>query len=49
MCLMMAVGSLLLSLVGCTPPQAEERVVAFVNGKPITRVGRFARRHEGAL
>jgi peptidyl-prolyl cis-trans isomerase C len=37
MCLMMAVGSLLLSLVGCTPPQAEERVVAFVNGKPITQ------------
>jgi peptidyl-prolyl cis-trans isomerase C len=34
---MMAVGSLLLSLVGCTPPQAEERVVAFVNGKPITQ------------
>ena len=22
---------------GCTPPQAEERVVAFVNGKPITQ------------
>jgi peptidyl-prolyl cis-trans isomerase C len=37
MCLMMAVGSLLLSLVCCTPPQAEERVVAFVNGKPITQ------------
>jgi peptidyl-prolyl cis-trans isomerase C len=37
MCLMMAVGSLPLSLVGCTPPQAEERVVAFVNGKPITQ------------
>jgi len=38
MCLMMmAVGSLLLPLVGCTPPQAEERVVAFVNGKPITQ------------
>lgn len=38
MCLMMmAVGGLLLPLVGCTPPQAEERVVAFVNGKPITQ------------
>jgi peptidyl-prolyl cis-trans isomerase C len=35
--MMMAVGSLLLPLVGCTPPQAEERVVAFVNGKPITQ------------
>jgi len=38
MCLMMmAVGGLLLPLAGCTPPQAEERVVAFVNGKPITQ------------
>ena len=38
MCLMIvAVGGLLLPLVGCTPPQAEERVVAFVNGKPITQ------------
>ena len=38
MCLMMmAVGGLLLPQVGCTPPQAEERVVAFVNGKPITQ------------
>ena len=38
MCLMMmAVVGLLLPLVGCTPPQAEERVVAFVNGKPITQ------------
>lgn len=35
--MMMAVGGLLLPLVGCTPPQAEERVVAFVNGKPITQ------------
>jgi peptidyl-prolyl cis-trans isomerase C len=38
MCLMLiAVGGLLLPLAGCTPPQAEERVVAFVNGKPITQ------------
>lgn len=35
--MMMAVGGLLLPLAGCTPPQAEERVVAFVNGKPITQ------------
>ncbi len=38
MCLVIiAVGTLLLPLTGCTPPQAEERVVAFVNGKPITQ------------
>ncbi len=35
--MMMAVGGLLVPLAGCTPPQAEERVVAFVNGKPITQ------------
>jgi peptidyl-prolyl cis-trans isomerase C len=29
--------SLLASWAGCTPPQTEERVVAFVNGKPITQ------------
>lgn len=30
-------GSLILPWAGCTPPQSEERVVAFVNGKPITQ------------
>jgi peptidyl-prolyl cis-trans isomerase C len=30
-------GGLLAPWAGCTPPQAEERVVAFVNGKPITQ------------
>ncbi len=30
------VGTLLL-LTSCTPPQSEERVVAFVNGRPITQ------------
>ena len=28
---------LLATLAGCTPPPSEERVVAFVNGKPITQ------------
>ncbi|WP_455388857.1 SurA N-terminal domain-containing protein, partial [Petrachloros mirabilis] len=31
------VGCTLLLLTGCTPPQAEERVVAFVNGRPIAQ------------
>jgi peptidyl-prolyl cis-trans isomerase C len=35
LCLIFAFGGMLLS--GCTPPQSEERVVAFVNGKPITQ------------
>ena len=35
--LTLVVGGLLAPLAGCTPPQAEERVVAFVNGKPITQ------------
>lgn len=37
-CLMtVAIGSPLLLLSSCTPPPSEERVVAFVNGKPITK------------
>jgi peptidyl-prolyl cis-trans isomerase C len=35
LCLAFVLGGMLLS--GCTPPQTEERVVAFVNGKPITQ------------
>lgn len=36
-CLMtLTIGTFLL-LSGCTPPPSEERVVAFVNGKPITQ------------
>ena len=35
--LTLVLGSLLTSWTGCTPPQSEERVVAFVNGKPITQ------------
>lgn len=35
LCLIFAFGGMLLS--GCTPPQSEERVVAFVNGRPITQ------------
>jgi peptidyl-prolyl cis-trans isomerase C len=31
------IGGALLLLVSCTPPQSEERVVAFVNGRPITQ------------
>ena len=31
------VVALLAPWTGCTPPQSEERVVAFVNGKPITQ------------
>ena len=31
------VAGLLAAWTGCTPPQSEERVVAFVNGKPITQ------------
>jgi peptidyl-prolyl cis-trans isomerase C len=31
------VAGLLAPWTGCTPPQSEERVVAFVNGKPITQ------------
>jgi peptidyl-prolyl cis-trans isomerase C len=30
-------GSLILPWAACTPPPSEERVVAFVNGKPITQ------------
>jgi peptidyl-prolyl cis-trans isomerase C len=38
LCLLtLVVGGLLAPWAGCTPPQAEERVVAFVNGKPITQ------------
>ena len=37
--------SSLLAWAGCTPPPSEERVVAFVNGKPITKT-EFD--HEGA-
>lgn len=33
---LLAVG-VLAPVTGCTPPQQEERVVAFVNGKPITK------------
>jgi peptidyl-prolyl cis-trans isomerase C len=32
-----AIGGSLLLLSSCTPPPSEERVVAFVNGKPITQ------------
>lgn len=35
--LTLAVGGMLSLWGGCTPPQSEERVVAFVNGKPITQ------------
>ena len=35
--LTLVLGSLLAPGAGCTPPQSEERVVAFVNGKPITQ------------
>ena len=31
------IGSALLLLAGCTPPPSDERIVAFVNGKPITQ------------
>jgi peptidyl-prolyl cis-trans isomerase C len=31
------IGWTLLILTGCTPPQTEERVVAFVNGRPIAQ------------
>src|SRR5512134_1229124 len=31
------IGGTLLLLTGCTPPPSEERVVAFVNGRPITQ------------
>src|SRR5262245_6901481 len=37
-CLMtVAIGGPLFLLSGCTPPPSEERVVAFVNGRPITK------------
>lgn len=37
-CLMtVTMGGTLLLLTSCTPPPSEERVVAFVNGKPITQ------------
>jgi peptidyl-prolyl cis-trans isomerase C len=35
--LTLMLASLLATSAGCTPPQQEERVVAFVNGKPITK------------
>jgi peptidyl-prolyl cis-trans isomerase C len=37
MCLPALALGLLAPWAGCTPPQSEERVVAFVNGKPITQ------------
>lgn len=39
LCCLIAVtiGGMLLLLTSCTPPPSEERVVAFVNGKPITQ------------
>ena len=36
-CLPALALGLLAPWAGCTPPQSEERVVAFVNGKPITQ------------
>jgi peptidyl-prolyl cis-trans isomerase C len=38
-CLIMTIltGGMFLLLTSCTPPPSEERVVAFVNGKPITQ------------
>lgn len=36
-CLMTVTIGTFLLLSGCTPPPSEERVVAFVNGKPITQ------------
>lgn len=33
----LTIGGTLLLLTSCTPPPSEERVVAFVNGKPITQ------------
>jgi peptidyl-prolyl cis-trans isomerase C len=35
--LTLALSGILALCTGCTPPQSEERVVAFVNGKPITQ------------
>jgi peptidyl-prolyl cis-trans isomerase C len=35
--LTLALSGILALWTGCTPPQSEERVVAFVNGKPITQ------------
>jgi peptidyl-prolyl cis-trans isomerase C len=35
--LTLALSGILALSTGCTPPQSEERVVAFVNGKPITQ------------
>lgn len=35
--LTLVLGSVFAPWSGCTPPQSEERVVAFVNGKPITQ------------
>jgi peptidyl-prolyl cis-trans isomerase C len=35
--LTLALPGILALWTGCTPPQSEERVVAFVNGKPITQ------------
>lgn len=36
-CVFGAIAGTLLLLTSCTPPQSEERVVAFVNGRPITQ------------
>ena len=33
----LVLGGIFSAWAGCTPPQSEERVVAFVNGKPITQ------------
>src|SRR5689334_20487602 len=35
--LTLLLGGMLVPWAGCTPPPSEERVVAFVNGKPITQ------------
>src|SRR6476661_5016602 len=35
--LTLVLGGMLAPWAGCTPPPSEERVVAFVNGKPITQ------------
>ncbi|MDF0642755.1 MAG: peptidylprolyl isomerase [Nitrospira sp.] len=36
--LRLACGGLLLLLASCTPPPSEERIVAFVNGRPISQM-----------
>jgi peptidyl-prolyl cis-trans isomerase C len=37
-CSVLGCGSILWLVVSCAPPPSEERVVAFVNGRPITQV-----------